>query len=256
MVHNVWHIYLLALFEQNCAFSRRDRMVSLPSINTLKQKSRDLLQSQPGADSTNVGTVERRASLLGGSLLTISGLALAIKREWPGVPGIIFALIGCDLIYRGIRGHSYAYQVLGINTAEPDKTREYVDKVMTISRPLTDFVRFRQYATTTSQVYASTPSMQENPEKEQAELEAWNALQQIVTANSGRIEFNSAPNDRGTEVRVQFEYTPPAGKVGSTVLKLQGKTPKQEVSEALRHFKSVMETGEVLTTEGQPVGPR
>jgi uncharacterized membrane protein len=231
-------------------------MVSLPSINILKQKSRDLLQSQPGADSTNVGTLERRASLLGGGVLTISGLALALKRKWPGIPGIILVLIGGDLIYRGISGHSYAYQALGINTAEPDKTREHVDKVMTISRPLPDFTRFRQYATTMGRAYATISSIQENPVKQQAELEAWNALQQIVTANSGRIEFNSAPNDCGTEVRVQFEYIPPAGKVGNTVLKLQGKTPKQEVSEALRHFKSVMETGEVLTTEGQPVGPR
>jgi uncharacterized membrane protein len=60
--------------------------------------------------------------------------------------------------------------------------------------------------------------------------------------------------DRGTEVRVVLEYIPPAGQIGFVVAKLFGEEPQQQVSEDLYRFKQLMETGEITSTEGQPLG--
>jgi uncharacterized membrane protein len=55
-------------------------------------------------------------------------------------------------------------------------------------------------------------------------------------------------------LRVVLKYDPPAGVVGAAVAKLFGEEPEQQIEEDLRRFKSMMETGEVPTTEGQPSG--
>jgi uncharacterized membrane protein len=55
-------------------------------------------------------------------------------------------------------------------------------------------------------------------------------------------------------VRVVIDYIPPAGVVGKWVATLFGKDPEKQIREDLHRFKSLMETGEVLTTEGQPRG--
>jgi uncharacterized membrane protein len=51
-----------------------------------------------------------------------------------------------------------------------------------------------------------------------------------------------------------MRYRPPAGVVGATVAKLLGKAPWRQIKDDLRRFKQIMETGEVITTEGQPAG--
>ena len=62
--------------------------------------------------------------------------------------------------------------------------------------------------------------------------------------------LNRAPGARGTEVRVQLEYRPPAGTVGRRVAWLFGEEPDQQVKEDLHRFKQLMETGEVPISEG------
>jgi uncharacterized membrane protein len=63
-----------------------------------------------------------------------------------------------------------------------------------------------------------------------------------------------APGGRGTQVRVRLQYDPPGGKVGSAIAWIFGKEPSQTIREDLRHFKQLMEAGEILTTAGQPRG--
>ena len=86
------------------------------------------------------------------------------------------------------------------------------------------------------------------------ELIAWRSLEGADVPNSGSVRFVELPGGRGTQVRVEIEYRPPAGKVGAALAKLFGEEPNQQVDEDLRRFKSMMEAGEVPTTEGQPSG--
>lgn len=85
-------------------------------------------------------------------------------------------------------------------------------------------------------------------------LVAWRSRDGADIRNAGTVRFEPAPGDEGTEVTVQLEYEPPAGKLGALVAKLSGEEAGQQVKEALRRFKALMEAGEIPTTEGQPVG--
>jgi len=53
-----------------------------------------------------------------------------------------------------------------------------------------------------------------------------------------------------------LDYTPPAGVVGAAVARLFGEEPNQQIQEELRHFKQLMETGELASTRGQAHGKR
>jgi uncharacterized membrane protein len=80
-------------------------------------------------------------------------------------------------------------------------------------------------------------------------LIAWRSLPGADVPNGGRVEFLPAPGGRGTEVRVTLEYDPPFGKLGSKVAMLWREEPGQQVYDDLRHFKQVLETGEIVLSD-------
>ena len=61
-----------------------------------------------------------------------------------------------------------------------------------------------------------------------------------------RITYGPAPGDRGTEVRVVLEQTVPGGALGQKVAAVVG--------DAVRRFKQLVETGEVIRSEASPGG--
>jgi uncharacterized membrane protein len=70
------------------------------------------------------------------------------------------------------------------------------------------------------------------------------------------VSFEPATADRGTVVRVEMLYVPPAGKAGLWIARLFGEEPALQVADDLRHLKQLLETGEVPTTLGQSAGKR
>jgi uncharacterized membrane protein len=86
------------------------------------------------------------------------------------------------------------------------------------------------------------------------ELIAWRTLPGADVVHTGIVGFVAAPGDRGTEVHVDIEYAPPAGRAGSVIAKLFGEEPELQVRDDLRRFKQVMETGEVVRSDGTPEG--
>jgi uncharacterized membrane protein len=87
------------------------------------------------------------------------------------------------------------------------------------------------------------------------ELIAWRSTRSATVPNRGRVRFTDAPGGRGTEVRVELEYEPPGGRAATAIARLMGEHPDQQVRDDLRRFKQVMETGEVIRSEGSPEGP-
>ena len=81
------------------------------------------------------------------------------------------------------------------------------------------------------------------------ELISWRSTEDADVYNAGTVRFERAPGGRGTEVRVDLEYKPPLGKIGSKVAMLFREEPGQQVMDDLRHFKQVMETGEILFSD-------
>jgi uncharacterized membrane protein len=91
-------------------------------------------------------------------------------------------------------------------------------------------------------------------EDRRGEVIAWRSLPGADVENSGSIRFKPAPGDRGTEVRVHLRYAVPGGRAGQLVARLLGEEPHQQVEDDLRRFKQIMETGEVLRSEGSLAG--
>ena len=79
---------------------------------------------------------------------------------------------------------------------------------------------------------------------------AWRSTEESQIQNSGIVRFKAAPGARGTEVRVQLEYIPPAGHLGRTMAWLFGEEPDQSIHEDLHRFKQLMETGEIPLSDG------
>jgi uncharacterized membrane protein len=85
---------------------------------------------------------------------------------------------------------------------------------------------------------------------------AWRSLEGADVANAGLIRFSRAPRDQGTEIRVTISYDVPGGKLGEAFAKWAGEDPHQQLDDDLRRFKQVMETGEVVRSDGAPWGKR
>jgi uncharacterized membrane protein len=79
---------------------------------------------------------------------------------------------------------------------------------------------------------------------------AWRSLEGADVRHSGAVEFRPAPGGRGTELRVRLQYEPPAGRVGKWIARAFGEEPQQQISEDLRRFKMLIETGEIARSAG------
>jgi uncharacterized membrane protein len=86
------------------------------------------------------------------------------------------------------------------------------------------------------------------------ELIAWTSVGDADIPNAGSIHFRPAPTGLGTEVRLIVEYQPPGGHFGALAAKLVKKNPNEQLRAALRRFKQLVETGEILLVEGQASG--
>ena len=79
---------------------------------------------------------------------------------------------------------------------------------------------------------------------------SWRTVEQSPVVHHGSVRFARAPRSSGTEVRVHLHYSPPAGRLGRGIAWLLGSDPESQIHEDLRRFKQVMETGEVVISEG------
>lgn len=81
----------------------------------------------------------------------------------------------------------------------------------------------------------------------------WRSLPGAAIPNEGSVRFRPAPTDRGTVATLRFSFNPPGGVIGDAIAKLLGHKPLGLAADGvLRRFKSLVETGEIPTTERQP----
>jgi uncharacterized membrane protein len=81
----------------------------------------------------------------------------------------------------------------------------------------------------------------------------WRSLPNAAISSEGSVRFRPAPADRGTVATLRFRFDPPGGALGAAAVKLLGTTPLDlAADQALHRFKSLVETGEIPTTERQP----
>lgn len=234
----------------------------------------DMEMQRPISSRVNVGRAERGVSLATGAALLAYTLTRRPKLTLP------LALKAGYMIYRGATGHCVFYQMLGINRAEANGHEGIlIERAVTVNRPrpelyqvwrdLENLPRFMQHLESVhvedrdsgrSHWVARGPlgkNIQwdsEVIEERENELLVWKSLPGSLVESMGRVEFVESPGGRGTIVHVSMQYNPPAGSLGAAFAKLFGEEPGTQVKEDLRHFKQIMETGEIPTVEGQTSG--
>ena len=231
---------------------------------------------------TNVSSSERAVSVAAGSILALLGV---VRRD---LTGLLIAGVGGALIYRGGTGRCPLYSALDIDTAadeaqeRPAKLAEngiHVSESFLFDRPaeelydywrkLENLPRIMSHLESVSVLderrshwVAKAPAIAggkvewdaEITDEQPNQLIAWRSLPGADVDNAGSVRFTPALGDRGTNVRVELSYLPPAGRLGKWVAKLFGEAPDQQIREDLRTFKRVIETGEAPTVVGQPHG--
>lgn len=86
------------------------------------------------------------------------------------------------------------------------------------------------------------------------EMIAWQSLEGSDVEHAGSVRFEARPGNRGTLVQVDLDYRPPGGVAGKLVATLFNESPEQQIHDDLRRMKQVVETGEVLRSDGSPEG--
>lgn len=91
-------------------------------------------------------------------------------------------------------------------------------------------------------------------EDEPGEVIRWESRPDATVPNSGAVRFRPAAGDRGTVVTLSLEFDPIGGAVGKAVLKRLDIVPETLAGHALGRFKSLAESGEIPSLEGNPSG--
>ncbi len=231
--------------------------------------------------AVNLTRAERIASAVGGGIL--AGAGISRRSPW----GFALAVVGSDLLRRAFTGHSYLYEAFGVRTAPlgdgaettslPYELGVRVDCAVTVARPRAEVYRFWRDITNLPQFMKHLESVRQLEDgrshwvarapagrtvewdavihnEVENELLAWRSLPGTTVANAGTVIFRDAPGGRGTEVNVELQYNPPAGVLGAVAARLWGEEPGQQIQDDLHRLKQLLETGEVITTQGQPSG--
>ena len=80
----------------------------------------------------------------------------------------------------------------------------------------------------------------------------WRSVDGADLPNQGSVRFHSATGNRGTVATLHFRFDPPDGALGAAAKLLRHKPLGLAADGVLRRFKSLVETGEIPTTERQP----
>lgn len=202
----------------------------------------------------------RWAVLIGGGALAVFGLTRRSKS------GLALAAAGGVLAFAKAKGNSHPNRYSANATFAINCSREQAYRYWRDFENLPRFMRHLKSVKVTdgnrSEWTALGPADKqfswtaEIIEDRENECISWQSTPGSQIENSGSVVFRPGSSGRGTLVTVRMAYTPPGGALGHIAAKLFGKDPQFTVREDMRHFKSLMEAGEVPTTLGQSHGPR
>ncbi len=224
--------------------------------------------------NVNIPLTERRISTVLGGLLLLGSLP---RRSLGGIA------LASALLYRGVSGHSYLYQLLGAKSTsengqraihEADEVLE-VERSITIGKSANELSRLLHEPQTLPQImgdFAEVSQVSKNrmlwvirgPLEQRVEWETqvvedrpsevlrWKSLDGAVLPNENALRFRPAPDNRGTEVTLSLNFDLPGGPLGTSVAKGLKIVPRLAAEKALRHFKSLAETGEIPTLKHNP----
>jgi uncharacterized membrane protein len=227
---------------------------------------------QHGTQGRNVGAVERVLSVAVGLAMVGHGL----RRRT--LPSMLVALVGGSILHRGVTGRSRLYAAMGLTPTRGEAGVRFElsttilqprDVLYRAWRDFESHPRFLPHLRSVRMLedgkslwVAQGPGgthfewTSQVTEDREGERLAWHTLPGSCLHHEGVITFEDAPAHRGTVVHLALRYHVPGGRLSVLLAKLLGEEPKQELSEGLRRFKQLQETGEVATVKAQPAGRR
>ena len=237
----------------------------------------------------NVSVLERGVSALGGGILLLSGLRRGsiggLVRALLGGALVARGLSGHSRPYQWLGIDTASGRFPGVRsggelarlqaeTAPPPAQAEpgLVQHSITIGRSPQELFDFwmvpdnlarimEHFATVKSEADGKAHWMVRAPlgrsvewdthivEQKRGELVRWEPISG-AKLSGGEVQFRLAPGDRGTEVSLRVQVELPGGAVGEAVAGAVGLAPDMIAHKALRSFKSLVETGEIPTLDG------
>jgi uncharacterized membrane protein len=223
----------------------------------------------------NISETERWISLGAGSLLLLSGLTRFNMR------GLLLGLMGGGLIQRGLTGHCYAYEALGMNTSErkpstavPAQQGIKLEKSIHVGRPAEELYHFWRDFENLPRIMPYLESVEviddqrshwvaqgvggatvewdaEIINERPSEMIAWRSLPGGDIETAGSVHFKSLPGETGTDVVVSMKYNPPGGKLAANLAEFMGVGAIEKIEESLQRFKDLMEASHISMTENR-----
>jgi uncharacterized membrane protein len=217
-----------------------------------------------GQERKRLHTAEGWISLLGGGALAAFGAKRTISDH--SKLGIALAAGGGALIYNGLRPRRRS-------------TGVHMQAAFTINKPVAEVYRYWRDVENLPKFLRHLDSVRKLDDRrsewklrgpmgtsftwqsqivDEAENRyiIWRSMPDSIVESSSSVEFREAPGFRGTELIVAMHYTKIGNYIGKTVAEALGAAPERLLREELRHFKQLLEAGEIPTTEGQPSGRR
>lgn len=224
------------------------------------------------AAGDDVGRGTRVVSALVGGVLLVFG----VRRRT--LLGTAAALVGGWLLHRSIPGRSPLPAALGDDRgdeSEATPVETEVERTITVGKPADELYEMWRDPEQLTQVmghFADVSSADEDGlrwtvqgpfgrdvewetqfvEARAGEFLRWESPEDAAVPNEGSIRLAPAPGDRGTEVTLRLQFDPPGGRLGGAAMKSSGFVPAVLAKKALHRFKSLAETGEIPTLEGNP----
>lgn len=218
-------------------------------------------EQQESSAIQNVGNFERGLSIGIGALLIYSAISRFNKTP---VRSILRAALGAGMVFRGAYGNCPVYAGMNIDGTKSEavnfRTTLKVNKprmeVYSAWRNLGTLPRFMKHLKNVTEVSQTRSHWEASiPEgspvsiswdadivkDEPGVLLAWKSTEDSTIFNAGKVEFQDALGDQGTEIRVTIIYRPPAGNIGTGVAKLFNPVFKRLVKNDVMGFKQYIE---------------
>ena len=216
--------------------------------------------------SPSVGDAENWLALGAGAVLLLIGASR------PSAGGACLAVASAPLLYRGITGRwpniANGSQADSTRTALSGNRGVHVRESIRLEVPIGDAFRYWRRLDNLPRFMTHLDRVTERADgrshwvlcgpaglavewdaeiinEVENKVLGWRSLPGSDVVTAGSVNFDAVRGGRSTQVTVHLQYAPPAGTAGALVASLFGRVPAQTIREDLRHFKQLLEAGEI-----------
>jgi uncharacterized membrane protein len=211
---------------------------------------------------SNVGDVERMASVAVGGALMLMGLRGGLARM------LLLEGLGGALVYRGVTGHCHLYDALGIDRTPseagvPARAGVRVEHSVRVDQPpaevyafwrkLDNLPRFMDHLRSVEErddgtsiwvanaILGATVEWRARIINDQPdELIAWESLPGSGVETAGSVRFEPLDGGRATNLHVSLKYNPPLGRAGIALAAFLGDDGESKIRQSLDDVKYLL----------------